>query len=68
MPSFTVEADCEFDVYCECGAGLCLQSTTSDDSRGRRLTVEPCEKCLENSKSEGYDEGYEEARKEFEDE
>lgn len=62
MPSFEVE----FEVYCECGEGLCMQSTGGNDGRGPKVTVEPCTLCLENAKSEGHDEGYEEAQKESE--
>ena len=46
----TIEA--EFEVFCACGNGLC--SNTSDS------TVEPCEKCLERARDEGYREGYDE--------
>lgn len=47
----------EVEVWCSCGNGLCGQS----ESRGRGIVVEPCEKCLENARSEGHTEGYTEA-------
>ena len=43
----------EFDVWCSCGERLCNQCK---DVRGG-IEVEPCEKCLERSHDEGYDEG-----------
>jgi hypothetical protein len=55
MPEFTVD----FEVYCsKCGAGLCNQSTTEVRRGYPRVTVEPCTKCLDDAKNEGYDEGY----------
>ncbi len=55
MPEFSV--DVVFDVYCECGAPLCQQCTTDDGGRGRgrRLVVEPCEKCKDNAWDAGYE-------------
>ena len=58
MPTVTVEA--EIEVWCSCGNGLCRQSTGGD----KCVTVEPCEKCLEIAKTEGYDEGYDDGYKE----
>lgn len=53
MPTFTTEVtatvDVDFEVFCECGNGLCNQSDTRE-SRNRRypqVVVEPCERCLE---------------------
>jgi hypothetical protein len=60
MPSFEVE----FEVYCDCGVGLCLKSTGSNGRGGPRVTVEPCEKCIESAKGEGYYEGFEDGCKE----
>jgi hypothetical protein len=51
MPCFNFQPDAveiEFEVYCECGEGLCNQ-TTVDDRRGLRITIEPCEACLEKA-------------------
>ncbi len=54
MPSFGVE----FEVYCSCGEPLCLQSTGSNNRRGGpRVTVEPCEKCIEAAVDRGFDQG-----------
>jgi hypothetical protein len=61
-PEFNVEV--EFDVYCgKCGNALCPQSRTDDYRRGyggqtRAVHVDPCDRCLDEAKSEGYDEGY----------
>lgn len=48
----------EFEVYCECGELL-----NCEEIRGG-IEVEPCEKCLEVAKKEGWDEGYDERDKE----
>jgi hypothetical protein len=62
----TVNVDIEVEVYCaKCGAGLCKQST-SGKTRGRSqpfIEVEPCEKCLDKIKDEGYSDGYAEGEK-----
>ena len=58
MPSFPVE----FEVYCSCGEGLCGQSIGDNGHRGPRVTVEPCPKCLEMARGEGYDKGHEDAQ------
>ena len=59
MPTFNqidCKCDVDFEVYCgTCGAGLCNQSDTRH-SRNRnypQVTVEACEKCMENAKEEG---------------
>lgn len=60
-PSFNVEV--EFDVYCSCGTALCNDAETVDHVRyreGRKLTVGPCESCLEKARDEGYEKGYDE--------
>ena len=55
MPEFSVE----FEVYCLCGAGLCQQSTGSNDRRGgARVTVGPCERCIQKARDEADGEGY----------
>ena len=67
MPSFTIEVD--FDVYCaRCGAGLCNQSSAFDATRnkGCRVDVEPCERCLDDAKDAGINEGYDTAVEGFE--
>jgi hypothetical protein len=66
MPSFTAsvttEVDVDFEVFCgTCGAGLCGQSE-GRQSRNRaypQVTVEACQKCIENAKDELNDEIYE---------
>jgi hypothetical protein len=70
MPSFQttvnmdVEVDVDFEVFCaRCGAGLCNQSDTRT-SRNRKypqVTVEPCERCLENAAEEARQKAMEEA-------
>ena len=63
MPSFEVE----FEVFCSCGEGLCNQATGDLSPRGNSVTTEPCTNCLSREYDRGYDDGYEAARKEFED-
>jgi len=63
MPTFLVEPpefEFEFEVYCgRCGSGMChLADADYQHRRDPRITIEPCEKCLEASKEEGYDKGY----------
>jgi len=53
MPDINVDVNIE--VWCSCGEGLCGQTRAQRGS----FTVEPCEKCLENARQEGYDEGHE---------
>lgn len=65
MPTFNVEVD--FSVYCgACGAGLCNQSDTADGGhhRERKVTVEPCKKCLDEARNEGDQAGYDRAQAE----
>jgi hypothetical protein len=60
MPSF----DVEFEVFCSCGEGLCNQSETRT-SRNRntlQVVVEPCQRCLDRIKNEGYQNGYDDGR------
>jgi len=72
MPEFDAEVtttvSVEFEVYCSCGEGLCLQSTTRN-SRNRnvpQVVVEPCQKCISNAKETGYDDGYQNGYEEAE--
>ena len=48
MPEVTIA------VWCSCGAGLCGQAKGGTGD----ITVDPCEKCLEEARDEGDDEGY----------
>jgi hypothetical protein len=54
VPSF----DVEFEVFCgKCGAGLCNNSETASSGRyGLKVTVDPCEGCLDNARQDGKDE------------
>jgi hypothetical protein len=61
MPSF----DVDFEVFCECGYGLCKDSTTEKDRHGNLMvTVTPCPRCLQKARDAGYDDGYQEGSKE----
>lgn len=58
MPTFDVSVD--FDVYCAvCGAALCNQcnADNSTTTRRARLTVEPCQHCLDAEQDKGFDKG-----------
>jgi len=54
MPYLTLE----FEVYCSCGAGLCNQSDTGIGRNGQLVTIEPCQKCLEEQYNLGYAKGH----------
>ena len=56
MPEITVE--CE--VFCSCGEGLCGQSAGGSGQYGPVITVEPCQKCLDAARKEGYTEAQQE--------
>jgi hypothetical protein len=51
-----------FSVYCErCGEGLCYGTTVD----GTNVSVEPCENCIAEATSNGFDKGYEEAENRY---
>lgn len=56
MPTIEVE----FEVFCSCGAGLCNQATTNNTSQRccPGITVEPCQKCLDEAEKKGHEDGY----------
>ena len=58
MPAFEVV----FEVVCgKCGAGLCNQTETRKALRGTDyITVDPCEKCLDEARYEGFAQGEQE--------
>ena len=60
MPEIKVDVE----VWCECGEGLCGQSSPA--KRGVGVVVEPCKKCLDVAKVEGNSEGYDRGCKETE--
>lgn len=62
MPIFTTEVtatvDVEFEVFCECGNGMCGDTETRE-SRHRRYpqaVVAPCPKCLQAARDEAAEE------------
>ena len=61
------EIDVNIELYCSCGEGLCNQSTpTHTKTRGEPMfQIEPCQKCLDRAKDEGYEEGYAEAERKY---
>lgn len=55
MPTLTLE----FEVFCSlCGAGLCSNATEGSNMHSQYISMEPCEACLDNEHTAGYDEGY----------
>lgn len=57
---------CEFEVYCSCGQGLCNNSTEGTNRHSHYITIEPCQKCLDSKYEEGHSDGFDEARRKFE--
>lgn len=58
MPELTTstEVTIDFEVFCDsCNRGLCRQTTV----KGNRVYIEPCQRCLEDAKREGFEEGLE---------
>ncbi len=58
MPSFD-NISIDFEIYCGgCGDGIChLGNTRQSRNRGYpQVVIEPCKKCLDAAKSEGYEE------------
>lgn len=55
------EIEIDIELYCErCGAGLCNQAASAR-TRTRNypsFRIEPCQRCLETARDEGYDKGY----------
>jgi len=62
MPEIAIE----IEIWCSCGNGLCSQSTVKRSRYGEGFVVEPCEKCLERARDEGYAEGHDAAFREEE--
>lgn len=64
MPDVTIN----IEIYCDrCGDGLCNQSTftTTRMRREPSFRIEPCKKCLEAAKQDGYSDGFEDAKQQF---
>ncbi len=58
----TIQASIEVEIWCSCGEGLCNKSditTRNSHYCGEKhsITVEPCQKCLDKARDDGYDEG-----------
>lgn len=62
MPTFEID----FDAYCKCGAYMCNQVEV--DNNHYKITIEPCEKCLEEKYDQGHEDGYDMGLKDNEDE
>lgn len=54
MPEISVE----FSAYCSWyGQGMCGNVEVDRDSRGVKIIIEPCERCIGDAKEEGRAEG-----------
>lgn len=57
------EVKIPFEVWCECGAGLCRKTSVRDQN----VTVEPCARCLDlaagEQKDMSYEEGFQDGQK-----
>ncbi len=65
MPSFDINLDIEFEIYCDtCNAGLCNNSTIgfTRNRNQRMVRVKACDNCINDAESRGYQRGLEEAR------
>ena len=58
MPN--VHGSIDVSVWCSCGEGLCSQATGGDGT----LEMEPCQKCVENARSEGFEDGFNQGKEE----
>lgn len=56
MPDITVDVE----VFCaKCGSGLCRDTSVEYSIHNiPYLRVAPCEACIEQSRQDGYDDGY----------
>lgn len=62
MPQFIAEVE----IWCSCGNGLCSQTEAKlDRTRENTLgyVVEPCPKCQEKARGDGWDQGWSDCRK-----
>ena len=60
MPDIEVN----IEIFCaRCGAGICNNASTIRHRNQDAFSIEPCEKCLEESYNDGYKKGEEEATK-----
>lgn len=67
MPEF--EITLSFEAYCDgCGGGMCgnVQTRKSHRRSLDQITIEPCEKCLENARNDAADKREEDVRSELE--
>lgn len=49
--------DISFEAYCnKCGAGLCQNISVDSGYRGVKISIDPCDRCLEEAKEEGREE------------
>lgn len=62
MPDISID----IELYCNtCGSGICGNGMATYTRRQPCFRIDACEKCTENARDDGYEKGYEAARKEF---
>jgi hypothetical protein len=53
-----VNATITWEIWCaKCGAPLCGNVSCRRSIYDNRFDIEPCEKCLDAARNEGYEEG-----------
>lgn len=49
--------DISFEAFCEkCGVGICNNISVESGYRGVKISIQPCEICLEEAREEGREE------------
>ena len=63
MPNVTINVE----VYCKCGEGLCLQTESKFTAQRQEpcFIVAPCSACLDEARDAGQNQGYDDAKKEY---
>lgn len=54
----SVAVTVSFEVYCECGEGLCANSSVTRRRGYPCVIVEPCPKCQQREYDKGHEAGY----------
>ena len=62
MPEIAVD----IELYCStCGEGICALGTATKRRGQPCFQIEPCEKCMDNATSAGFEVGFKEAREKY---
>lgn len=53
MPSFSLNIDVDFEVYCAtCGVGLCNNATEGENRHSKFVKVDACPNCMKKLQDE----------------